>query len=262
MLEQVILNLAVNARDAMPDGGSLTIRIGAADLHEQDAQGGPGPHNGRFVCLSVSDTGCGMDDGTLSHLFEPFFTTKEPDKGTGLGLSTVHGIVAQHKGWVETESQVGRGSTFRVFLPAADRFEANAVEPVESAVVGGSETILLVDDFARLREKMAESLRRLGYTVLEAGSGEEGMQKWQEHRDQIDMLLSDFSLTGGLNGFQLADRLRESKPALKVIFSSGYGADIIDEERVAAGMVYLDKPCDLDVMAKTIRACFSRQPRQ
>jgi PAS domain S-box-containing protein len=258
MLEQVILNLAVNARDAMPNGGIFTMRIGVVVVGEEVVRLRPDVHAGRFVCLSVSDSGCGMDEETLGHLFEPFFTTKEADKGSGLGLSTIYGIVSQHRGWVEADSQVGRGSTFRVFLPATDRIMVDVGKPVEGALVGGNETILLVDDFARLRERVAKSLRALGYAVLEAGSGKEAIHKWQERRDEIDMLLSDISLPGGLNGIQLADRLLASKHDLKIVFSSGYGTTIVEDERVAAGMVFLEKPCRLDVMARTIRDCLDR----
>jgi two-component system, cell cycle sensor histidine kinase and response regulator CckA len=159
---------------------------------------------------------------------------------------------------VEAESQVGRGSTFRGFLPATDRIVVDVGRPVESALVGGNETILLVDDFARLRERVAKTLRTLGYSVLEAGSGQEAIQKWQERRDEINMLLSDISLPGGLSGIQLADRLLALKRNLKVVFSSGYGTPIVEDERVAAGMVFLQKPCRLDVMARTIRDCLDR----
>jgi PAS domain S-box-containing protein len=258
MLEQVIMNLAVNARDAMPHGGSLTIRIEPVDLGGEGVKARTGIRPGRFVCLSASDTGQGMDEGTLARVFEPFFTTKKPGEGTGLGLSMVHGIVAQHRGWVEAESTLGGGSTFRVFLPAAAELVLDAEERAESTVLAGSETVLLVDDFAKLREKIAESLRMLGYEVLEAGTAEEGLRQWHEHHARIDMLFTDISLPGALNGLRLADRLRESKPSLKVILSSGYGDEVVDEARVAAGMVYLHKPCDIDTMARTIRECFGR----
>jgi len=209
------------------------------------------------VCLSVIDTGHGMDEETLARVFEPFFTTKEPDKGTGLGLSMVHGIVAQHHGWVEADSAPGRGSTFRVFLPARGPLAPPAEERIESTVLVGSETILLVDDFAKLREKIAAFLRLLGYEVVEAGSAAEALQKWQDHGGRIDLLFTDISLPGGLNGLRLADVLRESTPTVKVIFTSGYGDDLLDEARVAAGMMYLPKPCDIDAMARTIRSCFA-----
>ena len=209
--------------------------------------------------LRVSDTGLGMNEETLARAFEPFFTTKEPGQGTGLGLSMVHGIVAQHGGWVEADSTVGEGSTFTVLLPAAEGVPPEAVERVEGSVLTGSETILLVDDFAKLREKIAEWLRGLGYEVLEAGSGHEALQKWEDHHERIGLIFTDISLPGGLSGFQLADRFRASKPGLNVIFSSGYGPDLVDEARVAAGMVYLHKPCDIELIARTIRDCFGRQ---
>jgi len=258
MLEQVIMNLAVNARDAMQDGGTLTIRIAGVDIDGDDARARTGNRSGRFVCLSVIDTGHGMDKATLARVFEPFFTTKEPDKGTGLGLSMVHGIVEQHHGWVDADSALGRGSTFRVFLPATGQLAPPVEERVENTVLAGSETILLVDDFAKLREKIAEFLRLLGYEVVEAATAAEALQKWQDHDARIDLLFTDISLPGGLNGLRLADMLRESTPTLKVIFTSGYGDELMDEARVAAGMVYLPKPCDIDAMARAIRSCFAQ----
>jgi signal transduction histidine kinase/CheY-like chemotaxis protein len=241
MIEQVIMNLAVNARDAMPGGGTLTIAITPA---------------GEFVCLSVADTGMGMDDETLARAFEPFFTTKEAEKGTGLGLSIVHGIVAQHSGRVEGESVPGKGSLFRVFLPSTPLPARRLEDRTGETVLAGNETILLVDDFARLREKIAESLRLLGYDVMQAGTGAEALRIWQGHRSRIELLFTDISLPGDMNGFQIADALRASKPSLKVILSSGYGDEILDEERLKQGMVYLHKPYDLEFMARTIRNCF------
>jgi PAS domain S-box-containing protein len=256
MIEQVIMNLAVNARDAMPVGGILTLRLAVVDIGEEEVEVKPGSRPGSFVCVSVSDTGHGMSEETLAHLFEPFFTTKAPDKGTGLGLSMVHGIVAQHNGWVEVESTVGKGSTFSVLLPAAGPLSQHVEGRIEHTVLAGTETILLVDDFAKLREKIAESLRSLGYDVIEAGSAEEALQKWQDHRARIGLLFTDVALPGGPNGLRLADTLRESEPTLKVILSSGYGDELVDEARMAAGMVYLPKPCDIGAMARTIRKCF------
>jgi PAS domain S-box-containing protein len=241
MIKQVIMNLAINARDAMPEGGTLTIAVTSAD---------------GFVCLSVADTGTGMNEETLARAFEPFFTTKGTGKGSGLGLSIVHGVVAQHGGRVEAASEPGKGSTFRVFLPATAVPVGHADERIPQTGLAGNETILLVDDFARLRKKMAESLQRLGYDVIQAGHGEEALRMWEEHRSRIELLFTDISLPGGMNGFQIADAFRASKPSLRVIFSSGYGAEIFDEERLTQGTVYLPKPCDLEQMARTVRHLF------
>ena len=237
----------------MPDGGRLTVRITRVELGEHDGDANRGSRPGSFVCLWVSDTGHGMNEETRARVFEPFFTTKTPDKGTGLGLSMVHGIVAQHRGWVEADSRVGAGSTFKVFLPAAARPVTNVEERVESTVLAGSETILLVEDFGKLREKLAESLKLLGYEILEAGGAEEALRQWQEHRSRIDVLFTDISLAGAMNGLQLADACRASKPTVKIILSSGYGDELVDQARVAAGMVYLHKPCDIESIARTIR---------
>jgi CheY-like chemotaxis protein len=258
-IEQVIMNLAVNARDAMPKGGRLAISIKSAEFSRKYAEARPEAQPGRYICLSVSDTGCGMDKDTLKQIFEPFFTTKEPGKGTGLGLSTVHGIAGQHKGWVEAESEVGKGSTFRVFLPAAEQPVPEAGRSEKSASLRGSETILLVEDAAKLREIIAESLRLLGYRVIEAGNGQEALHKWQEHQEQIDMLLTDIVLPEQMTGLELAGKLRESRPALKVILSSSYSAEMVDDGRLlAAKMAYLRKPYTIEALSKSIRDCFDQ----
>jgi PAS domain S-box-containing protein len=241
MVEQIIMNLAVNARDAMPDGGTLTIAITSAD---------------GIACLSVSDTGSGMDQETLARAFEPFFTTKTAEKGTGLGLSLVHGIVAQHGGRVEAESVLGKGSTFRIFLTAVPLPVRRVAPNIQLPVLAGTETILLVDDFARLREKIAESLQLLGYDVIQAGNGEEALRLWEHRQGHIDLLFTDISLPDAMTGFQIADALRVAKPSLKVILSSGYGDQLLDEDRVGRGMVYLHKPCTVELIARTIRNCF------
>ncbi len=257
MIEQVIMNLVVNARDAMPKGGTLTISIHSVDISEERAKARPEAKEGRFVCLSVSDTGCGMDEHTLKHLFEPFYTTKELGKGTGLGLSTVHGIVGQHKGWVEAESELGKGSTFRVFLPAAEPSEVDTERSEKSTFLRGNETILLVEDSAKLREMIAESLRLLGYQVIEAGNGQEALHQWQQYEEHIDLLLSDVVLPGQLSGLELAEKLHQSKPALKIVLSSSYSAEMVEAGRLSSGMTaYLRKPYRIEEMSKVIRRCF------
>ena len=168
MVEQVLMNLAVNARDAMPKGGRLTIGINPIQADAERVKGHSDAQPGLFACLSVTDAGCGMDETTLKRLFEPFFTTKEPGKGTGLGLATVYGIVAQHKGWVEVQSEIGKGTTFNVFFPATTKVMEEPGPTKETAALGGHETILLVEDEASVRRVLRQVLRKLGYRVLEA----------------------------------------------------------------------------------------------
>jgi CheY-like chemotaxis protein len=197
-----------------------------------------------------------MDDATLSRVFEPFFTTKDVGKGTGLGLATVHGIVAQHKGWVEVQSELGRGTTFQVFLPAA----ANAsVEPVlvneTTSRVGGKETLLLVEDDASVRRMVSRSLRKLGYEVLEAANGQEALNIWQDHAGHIDLLFSDMIMPEGLTGLDLADRMRRENPGLKVIISSGYNAEMATHRSATGGITYLPKPYHPQSLFQTVRDC-------
>jgi signal transduction histidine kinase len=186
MMEQVVMNLSLNARDAMPNGGSLTINIEPVQVDEKQVHGNNTFPPGQFVCLSVADNGCGMDETTLKRIFEPFFTTKEVGKGTGLGLATVHGIVAQHKGWIEVESQLGKGTTFKVFLPATAKRKVEPIQTEKMAVIQGHETILLVEDETSLRQLVAKGLRLLGYCVMEADNGQTAMKLWQENSQQID----------------------------------------------------------------------------
>jgi PAS domain S-box-containing protein len=259
MMEQVLLNFCVNARDAMPKGGTLTIGLEAVLATEEQTQIHPGIQPGLFICLSVTDTGCGMDEATLKRIFEPFFTTKEVGKGTGLGLATVHGIVAQHKGWVDVESELAKGTTFKVFLPATTKVLAEPALVGEMTVIKGHETILLVEDEANLRRLVALGLRQLGYRVFEANSGQIAMKLWQEHGHYIDLLFSDMVMPEGMTGLELAEKLKEVKPNLKVIISSGYNLETAGKGRpTAGGIVYFAKPYEFEVLSKTIRDCLDR----
>src|SRR5262245_7646776 len=220
------MNLAVNARDAMPRGGKLTISTNTVEVNEAYAQIRPDACPVLYVCLRVDDTGCGMDAATLRRIFEPFFTTKEVGKGTGLGLATVYGSVKQHGGWVEVASEVGVGTTFRIFLPAGGALPMtqtadSATQPVD----GGHETILLVEDENGVRERARNGLCRYGYAVVCAEDSTEALELWEEQRERIDLLLTDMVMPNGLNGRELAQRLRSERPDLKVIYSSGYSVE-------------------------------------
>jgi nitrogen-specific signal transduction histidine kinase/CheY-like chemotaxis protein len=252
-IEQVIANLVVNARDAMPSGGKLVI-----ETANHSCTDGSGPRcrpscPGPSVMLSVSDTGMGMDPETLRHIFEPFFTTKARGKGTGLGLSTVYGVVQQCGGDVEVVSESGRGTTFRVYLPLAATAAAEAPPPDPAgATPQGSETVLLVEDEDMVRALVHKTLERLGYEVLAARHGEEALELAEQRSGTIDLLLTDVVMPG-LGGPEVARRLGATRPGLRVLYLSGYAA--IEGERPAAAPLapLLQKPFALDALARKVR---------
>lgn len=255
MIEQVMMNLTVNARDAMPGGGQLLVSTRVIELDTATAALVPQRRTGSFVVLSVEDTGCGMEPAVLSRIFEPFFTTKGVGKGTGLGLATVYGIVRQHSGWVEVGSEPGKGTVFRVFLPSvhAVAVESNAPSK-ESPVPGGTETVLLVEDEAILRNSLGLCLRSLGYRVLEAGSGDEAMQVWSARTHPVHLLLTDMVMPGSLSGFELARTLRAESPGLRVILMSGYSVEMNAAlSNGARWFTYLPKPFNPRTLATALR---------
>jgi PAS domain S-box-containing protein len=257
MMEQVLMNLAVNARDAMmPSGGKLSLVLDAVSLDESHALSHPEARPGRFVRLSVADTGCGIAPEHLPHIFEPFYTTKEVGKGTGLGLATVHGIVKQHEGWIEVDSAPGRGTTFHIYLPAVEQKAGEA--PVETAppVRGGTETILLVEDEAAVRDLARLVLERYGYTVLTAENGPAALEVWRKNKGGIDLVLTDLVMPGGLSGRALAAQLQAERPGLKVIFTSGYSNEIVSRHLdLRSGCNFLQKPYPPRALAETVRNC-------
>ena len=258
MVEQVIMNLVVNARDAMPKGGTLTISADPVELNDAYVQTHPEARLGAFVCLRVCDSGCGMDPATKARIFEPFFTTKDIGKGTGLGLATVYGIVKQHEGWIEVSSEVGQGSTFNVFFPASSEpVKAPPPEPSLAAPVrGGHETILVVEDEPVLRDMAHLILQDCGYHVLEAGSGAEALQVWERNSGSIDLVLSDVVMPGGMSGRELAERLLASRPQLRIIFTSGYNVEETNTDFFRRdGAAFLPKPYTRGDLAKAVREC-------
>ncbi len=264
MLDQVLMNLVVNARDAMPKGGRVMVSTSPATFDQQTALNYSERCVGDFVCLAVSDTGTGMDEATRKRIFEPFFTTKEAGKGTGLGLATVHGIVAQHKGWLEVESEPGVGSTFRVYLPAmAAAAETDEAEP-EKPIQGGRETVLLVEDDAVVRRIVGQVMRLLGYTVHEASNGQEAMKLWQRVGNTVDLLFTDMVMPEGMTGLELTEQLQALRPGLRAIISSGYSNEITQAGvPTKAGITYLPKPYVTPTLAKTLRdALEARSPAE
>jgi signal transduction histidine kinase/DNA-binding response OmpR family regulator len=260
MLDQVIMNLAVNARDAMANGGSLVIGTSLLQVSSADLRRHPEARAGEFVCLRVMDSGCGMDESTMRRIFDPFFTTKGPGKGTGLGLSTVYGIVKQHQGWIEVESKPGQGTTFRVFFPSLGRpVEASVAREKGPFRARGQETVMLVDDEPTLRELGRLLLGDLGYQVLHAASGEEATEVWSVHKQQIDVLLTDLVLPDGLTGLELADRFKQERPALKVVITSGYSAEEVKKKSPAhQGFHFIQKPYHAESLGRALRACLDQ----
>jgi CheY-like chemotaxis protein len=262
MMEQVVMNLSVNARDAMPKGGNLTIAVQPVELGPEAARANAEAREGSFICLAVTDDGCGMDEATLQRIFEPFFTTKAVGKGTGLGLATVHGIAKQHHGWIEAQSAVGSGTTFRIYLPASLQNAPAKDLLVPGEIRGGTETILLVEDEATVRAAAAQALKRYGYQVIEAANGNEAMEKWEKREGPIHLLFSDVIMPEGITGLELAERLKQSHAALRVIVSSGYSPELAGRNTEFfhhTHTCFLQKPYPTRVLIETVRRCLDEQ---
>jgi signal transduction histidine kinase/ActR/RegA family two-component response regulator len=260
-LEQVIVNLSINARDAMPDGGTLTIELADVELDEAHARQRAGVEPGAYVAVSVSDTGAGMDDDTCSRVFEPFFTTKEGSHGTGLGLATVHGIVMQSGGHIDVSSELGRGTVFRVYLPRADEPAAEAASPSSPGEVGQrTGTILLVEDDEPVRRVTADALVEAGYDVLVADSGERALEICAENGDGIQLLVTDVVMSG-IGGGEVAARLRDRVPHLEVLFISGYSEDAVARQGFAdEGAHFLPKPFTVDGLTRKVAEVMKSSP--
>jgi len=253
-IEQVIMNLAVNARDAMPKGGKLTVTTANTTLDKNHLKNFPDMGAGDYVMLAIADTGTGMSEEVKAHLFEPFFTTKPPGTGTGLGLATCFGIVKQNTGHINVHSELGSGTTFKIYFPQVQ----SAIEPLRvrnqpTEAAGGNETVLLVEDEPVVRELAVATLREKGYTVVEAGNGEEGLRLAQQHDGKIDLVLTDVVMPV-MGGKEMADALRTSHPDTKVLFTSGYTEDALGHHGVLRpGILFLPKPYLTATLARKVR---------
>jgi signal transduction histidine kinase/ActR/RegA family two-component response regulator len=251
MLQQIIANLAVNARDVMLDGGQLHISADEIKFDQADLAGISDRRAGSFIRLSVADTGPGIAPSVLTRLFEPFFTTKEIGKGTGLGLATAYGMIKQNAGWIEVDSMLGEGTTFRIYFPVA----ANqpAPKPAPAPAPAASETILVVDDEEVLRNLVREILESLHYRVLAAASGQEALQLWETHKDSVNLVLTDMSMPDGMSGNDLALKLLADRPGLPIIFSSGFLPEQDNPQRL-----FLAKPYEPDDLARAVRSALAQ----
>jgi two-component system, cell cycle sensor histidine kinase and response regulator CckA len=253
-IEQVVMNLAVNARDAMPGGGKLVVETANMELDEAYARQHPGAKPGRYVMLAVTDSGMGMSSETLAHIFEPFFTTKEVGKGTGLGLATVYGVVKQSGGYIWVSSEIGKGASFQIFLPRVEEsVTPNVARTAPAENSQGTETVLLVEDADALRKLARSFLVDHGFEVITASNGEEAVEVAMNHNGHIDLLLTDVVMPG-MNGRVLADRLLSKRPGLKVVFISGYTDSFIAGHGVLEpGTHLLHKPFTEDALIRKIR---------
>jgi CheY-like chemotaxis protein len=253
-IEQVLSNLAVNARDAMPHGGKITIETHNVDIDESFGRSLPSARQGPYVLLAFSDNGCGMDSQVRSLIFEPFFTTKGPGRGTGLGLSTVYGIIKQSGGDILVYSEPGTGTTFKIYLPrVSEPVDVKAISDPEERTVGGGKTLLLAEDEELVRHLGVDILEGHGYTVLQAATGEEALRIAHEHEGQIDLLFTDVVMPR-MNGKELADRIREFYPQIKVLYSSGYTDEAIVHLGVLEpGIAFLQKPFTPSSLKRKVR---------
>jgi PAS domain S-box-containing protein len=254
MMDQVLMNLAVNSRDAMPKGGGLSIRTAGAYIDPAQARLNPEAVPGKFVCLTFSDNGSGIAPENLSRIFEPFFTTKELGRGTGLGLATVYGIVKQHHGWIHVTSRLKEGTTFNVYFPAVqEKSTPVQMAPTEQRPIGGTETILLVEDEVPLLKLMHHILESFGYKVLDSSTGRSALEVWSQHKKKVDLLLTDLVLPDGMTGLELAGILQGEKPALKILYTSGYDTQRLAKDGLPAkDASFIQKPFHARKLAEKV----------
>jgi PAS domain S-box-containing protein len=266
MIEQVLMNLSVNARDAMPSGGQLSISTALCNFEIDEMPGHPEARAGRFVRLTVADNGCGMSKATLERIFEPFFTTKESGKGSGLGLATVYGIVKQHSGWIMVSSKINVGTTFDVYLPAcaiSTQSEPAREGDAEFQMIrGAGETILVVEDEPAVRQMVIGLLQSCGYRVLEAMDGPAALEIWERERGRFDLLFTDMVMPGGISGRDLAIRLRSIDPDLKVVFTSGFSEELLNLSPGWMGTdLFIAKPFQPLSLSQIIQKALGNKPK-
>lgn len=260
LLEQVILNLVINSRDAMPEGGELTIQTAYVDIQADRGEGVPPAGPGRYLSMLVTDTGTGMSSTIQDRIFEPFFTTKGLGKGTGLGLSTAFGIVQQHRGTIEVRSKVGAGTEFRVLLPAVDAQKDTNSDLVNAAPAGNGEVVLVVDDEELVLELCASFLEMHGYTAIKASSGAEVIDRWPELKDKVDLVLTDLIMPQGVSGHDLGTWLYEQNPDLKIVYCSGFSqANIRRRFKLREGTNFLSKPFSADSLLNTVHQILAKK---
>ncbi|MBI2956486.1 MAG: response regulator [Acidobacteria bacterium] len=260
-LEQVMMNLLINARDAMPQGGRLILETGNTEWDEAYCLQHRGARPGSYAMLAVSDTGVGMDAETRARIFEPFFTTKEKGKGTGLGLATVYGIVKQYGGYIWVYSEPGQGSTFKIYLPQVEAVrEAEALAEAAAGAPSGSETVLLVEDEEGVRKLSRQFLEQSGYTVLEASDPAAALWLAEQHPGRIDLLVTDVMMSQ-MGGREVAERLTQVRPEIKVLFVSGHTDDVVLRQGILdGGAAFLQKPFSRDALARKVREVLDTTP--
>ena len=254
-IDQAIVNLAVNARDAMPHGGRLTIETANVTLDEASAARDVDVRPGEYVRLIIADTGVGMGDEIKAHLFEPFFTTKQPDHGTGLGLSIVFGIVKQNAGHIWVDSEEGQGTIIQIYLPRTDKVESQGLPGATPAsALQGSETILVVEDYAAVRDLATQILKSHGYHVLAAKDGAEALRISREYDHPIHLLLTDMVMPG-MNGRELAEQLQSQRPGIRILYMSGYNDRLLEDPgALGEGVAFLAKPLTVESLTEKVRA--------
>jgi len=259
-IEQILLNLAINARDAMPSGGKLTIKTTNVSMNETYGLNHIGLNPGQYVMISITDTGLGMTQEVKERIFEPFFTTKEIGKGTGLGLSTVYGIVRQSGGHIWVDSKPGRGTTCKIYLPRIDEPVAEVKEKEVSGLPCGDETILVVEDEEEVRKMTAKILRKQGYKVLEASQGKEALSLCGEQEDSIHLMVTDVVMPE-MTGMELAKRFMHFYPEMRILYMSGYTSDRVDvgQENIGKGIEFIQKPFTIDRLARKIREVLDKE---
>jgi CheY-like chemotaxis protein len=259
-MEQILMNLSVNARDAMPEGGKLIIRTENVTLDEHYAKTHLGAEPGAYVLLSVSDTGQGMDKDTVQHIFEPFFTTKGPGEGTGLGLAMVYGIVKQHGGHIMCYSEAGKGTIFKMYFPAMASDEGLREAETKTPLRGGSETILLVDDEEMIRDLGARILTNAGYSVITASNGKEALKVYRERYDEISLVVLDLIMQK-MGGMQCLEGLLRFNKAVKIVIASGYSGNDTTRDALAAGAKgFVNKPYDIRQVLEVVRTVLDEKP--